>query len=200
VIPEESSIGAGQEFSSSATTTAARTMPREQRKRGKKHKNPAPDQAESYEENHSSEIIQEATPSWITHAPKHQEVQNLDEPFGQADQEVRAYFRTVDTQIKQWIEDAPHTVPVEGEDDGKPCLFEGRAAVQHAISERKLFFLAALQEMSGKELVLATDPECSTILERMLHSMDDFARRVFMDALSGSSPIWLTYSIVTLTE
>jgi nucleolar protein 9 len=49
-----------------------------------------------------------------------------------------------------------------------------------------MFFGAALQEMNGKERQLATDPECSTILERMLYSMDDFARRVFMDALSGS--------------
>lgn len=175
-------------------------MPREQRKRGKKHKNSAPEQAESYEENHSADTAQEATPSWITHAPKQQELQNVDEPFGQADQEVKAYFRTVDLQIKQWIEDAPHTALAEGEDDGKPCQFEGRAVVYHAISERRLFFLAALQEMSGKELVLATDPECSTILERILHSMDDFARRVFMDALSGSCPILPTYSILSLTD
>jgi nucleolar protein 9 len=45
--------------------------------------------------------------------------------------------------------------------------------------------MAALQEMNGKEKQLATDPECSPILERMLYSMDDFARRVFLDSLSG---------------
>ena len=50
-----------------------------------------------------------------------------------------------------------------------------------------LCFNAALNEVSSKELELATDPECSIILERMLHSMDDFALRVFMDRLSGSS-------------
>lgn len=54
------------------------------------------------------------------------------------------------------------------------------------MEERKLFFIAALSEMSGKEKQLAADPDCSNILERMIHSMDDFARRVFVDRLAGS--------------
>lgn len=54
------------------------------------------------------------------------------------------------------------------------------------IADRRMFFVAALTEMSGKEKELATDPDCSTILERMAYSMDDFARRVFMDRLTGS--------------
>jgi nucleolar protein 9 len=41
-------------------------------------------------------------------------------------------------------------------------------------------------EMSDKEKQLATDPDCSIILERMVYSMDDFARRVFVDRLAGS--------------
>lgn len=53
-------------------------------------------------------------------------------------------------------------------------------------SERRLFFVAALSEMRGKERQLATDPDCSLILERMAHSMDDFVRRVFMDSMAGS--------------
>jgi hypothetical protein len=43
-----------------------------------------------------------------------------------------------------------------------------------------LFFIAALTEMSNKERQLATDPDCSNILERMIYSMDDFARRVLL--------------------
>jgi len=46
--------------------------------------------------------------------------------------------------------------------------------------------MAALNEMHGKEKQLATDPDCSVILERMTHSMDDFVRRVFADSLAGS--------------
>jgi nucleolar protein 9 len=49
-----------------------------------------------------------------------------------------------------------------------------------------MFFVAALSEMAGREKQLATDPDCSVILERMCYSMDDFARRVFADSLSGS--------------
>lgn len=49
-----------------------------------------------------------------------------------------------------------------------------------------MFFVAALTEMRGKEKQLATDPDCSMILERMACSMDDFVRRVFMDSMAGS--------------
>jgi nucleolar protein 9 len=49
-----------------------------------------------------------------------------------------------------------------------------------------MFFVAALTEMVGKEKQLATDPDCSLVLERMTYSMDDFVRRVFVDSLIGS--------------
>lgn len=52
--------------------------------------------------------------------------------------------------------------------------------------DRRMFLLASLQEMTGKERELATDPDCSGVLERMTYSMDDFVRRVFMDSLAGS--------------
>jgi nucleolar protein 9 len=54
------------------------------------------------------------------------------------------------------------------------------------IIEKRLFFIAALGEMHGKEKQLATDPDCSVVLERMTYSMDDFVRRVFVDSLTGS--------------
>ena len=46
--------------------------------------------------------------------------------------------------------------------------------------------MAALTELSGKEKQLATDPDCSNVLERMAYSMDDFVKRVFLDRLAGS--------------
>ena len=54
------------------------------------------------------------------------------------------------------------------------------------IIEKRLFFIAALGEMHSKEKQLATDPDCSVVLERMTYSMDDFVRRVFVDSLTGS--------------
>ena len=49
-----------------------------------------------------------------------------------------------------------------------------------------MFMVAALSEVSGKEKLLATDPDCSNVLERMAYSMDDFVKRVFIDRLAGS--------------
>ena len=46
--------------------------------------------------------------------------------------------------------------------------------------------MAALTELSGKEKQLATDPDCSNVLERMAYSMDVFVKRVFLDRLAGS--------------
>ena len=61
-----------------------------------------------------------------------------------------------------------------------PCSTFGRAL------DRIMFLVAALQEISGKERELATDPDCAGGLERMAYSIDDFVRRVFMDSLTGS--------------
>ncbi len=52
--------------------------------------------------------------------------------------------------------------------------------------DKRIFLIAALQEISGKERELVTDPDYAGGLERMAYSMDDFVRRVFMDSLTGS--------------
>ncbi|KAI0751271.1 ARM repeat-containing protein [Daedaleopsis nitida] len=147
-------------------------MPRENRKRGKKHKKKAEEDVNTHHEEYPSQHedqAAEAGPSWIVSASDPAIDQNA--PFGFVDAEVKAYFRTVDVQIREWQETKPE---VDVDEDVDPN------------EDRRLFFVAALQEMSGKEKQLATDPDCSTILERMIHSMDDFVRRVFMDRLTGS--------------
>ncbi|KAI0662958.1 ARM repeat-containing protein [Cubamyces menziesii] len=148
-------------------------MPRENRKRGKKHKKKAEESADLNQE--SAPYVEEreaaeAGPSWIVSARDSTTV-DLNAPFGYVDSEIKAYFRTVDVQIREWQETKPEAVEDADVDPNE---------------DRRLFFVAALNEMSEKEKQLATDPDCSTILERMIHSMDDFARRVFMDRLSGS--------------
>ncbi|KAK0460084.1 armadillo-type protein [Desarmillaria tabescens] len=143
-------------------------MPHENRKRGKKHKKPIQD-PEFDEKQHTTDQVEpepEAGPSWIVPAANPQQ-EDSEVPFGYLDADVKAYFRTVDVQMRQWQD---REVEV---DDG----------------EKHTFFLAALTEMTGKEKQLATDPECSVVLERMVHSMDDFARRVFLDSLTGSYEI-----------
>ncbi|KAG6813198.1 hypothetical protein H0H92_013318 [Tricholoma furcatifolium] len=146
-------------------------MPRENRKRGKKHKKAV--------ENDSgpSEFqlpTQDLEPSWIRSAPNHDALEgqdiNQEAPFGYVDVDVKAYFRSVDVQMRDWQEQEEQIL----DQDTDPN------------EERRLFFVAALTEMGGKEKQLATDPDCSVILERMAYSMDDFVRRVFMDSLTGS--------------
>ncbi|KAF8894312.1 armadillo-type protein [Mucidula mucida] len=147
-------------------------MPRENRKRGKKHKKPAaePDVAQeqvSFEQPEAAE----AGPSWIIQKPEDTAEMDPEAPFGYLDADVKAYFRTVDVQMRQW-------------QDGSADIEEG--ALTRVAEEKRAFFVAALTEMNEKEKQLATDPDCSLILERVVHSMDDFARRVFADRLAGS--------------
>ncbi|KAK0436050.1 armadillo-type protein [Desarmillaria tabescens] len=109
------------------------------------------------------EVEVEAGPSWIIPNPQQEQEQDSEAPFGYLDVDVKVYFRTVDVQMWQWQD---REVEVDDE-------------------EKHMFFLAALTEMTGKEKQLVTDPECSVVLERMVHLMDDFARRVFLDSLMG---------------
>jgi nucleolar protein 9 len=94
-------------------------MPREQRKRGKKHRKeveePSIHHVEPvYEED---EEAPEAGPSWITKSNEHTQ-SDVDAPFGELDQDLKTYFRTVDTQMKQWIQE--HLEPAEGDEEKDP--------------------------------------------------------------------------------
>ena len=100
-------------------------MPRENRKRGKKHKKTAEDvpQFTQQEEEHAAEP--QAGPSWIVPAANNPDF-NPEAPFGYVDSEVKAYFRTVDVQIREWQE-AGQTVAEDGDTDpnegGMHCLY-----------------------------------------------------------------------------
>ncbi|KAK2464918.1 hypothetical protein APHAL10511_002994 [Amanita phalloides] len=139
-------------------------MPQENRKRGKKHKK------------HPQETVRDdlvdgsSGPSWIRPVGSGLHDANPEAPYGYVDNDVKAYFRTVDIQLRDWQE--IQEPDADGDKDPN--------------QDRHLFFVAALSEMTGKEKQLATDPDCSIILERMAHSMDDFVRRVFVDSLAGS--------------
>ncbi|KAG6328391.1 hypothetical protein ID866_10698, partial [Astraeus odoratus] len=145
-------------------------MPKELRKRGKKHKK-SQQEAQSSEKHVSYDEKPSAEPSWIISARKPETV-NPEAPFGYVDPDIKAYFRTVDDQIRAWQEEE-HVL-----DEDNADLDPNEA--------KRLFFVAALNEMSGNEKQLATDPDCSVVLERVLYSMDDFVRRVFLDSLCGS--------------
>ncbi|EIW82459.1 ARM repeat-containing protein [Coniophora puteana RWD-64-598 SS2] len=149
-------------------------MPQENRKRGKKHKKSEKQQEETFSS--FQEPAPEQNESWIIPAAKPDA--DLEAPFGYVDADIKAYFRNVDEQLRNWQQDG---TSVDQGDEVDPN------------EERRIFFLAALSEMSGNEKQLATDPDCSVILERMIHSMDDFVRRVFIDSLTGSFNILLKH-------
>ncbi|CAE6532593.1 unnamed protein product [Rhizoctonia solani] len=142
-------------------------MPREHRKRGKKKKeNKEVVKHELGQQD--EEIHEEPNTQWME---TNDEI-NLEAPFGYVDPDLKGYFRTVDVRIQDW-QSQDHV-----QDDANE---EGNTN-----EDKRMFLVAALSETSGKELQLSTDPDCSIILERMLHSMDDVVIRVFADRLCGS--------------
>ncbi|KAL5636681.1 hypothetical protein ACGC1H_000592 [Rhizoctonia solani] len=142
-------------------------MPREHRKRGKKKKENK-EVAEHESRQQDVEIHQEPNTQWM----ETNDEMNLEAPFGYVDPDLKGYFRTVDARIQDW-QSQDHA-----QDDANE---EGNTN-----EDKRMFLVAALSETSGKELQLSTDPDCSIILERMLHSMDDVVIRVFADRLCGS--------------
>lgn len=93
-------------------------MPRENRKRGKKHKKakeeewapPAP------QPEYQPEPEPQAGPSWIVAGPRADQI-NDEAPFGYVDSEVKAYFRTVDVQLREWQEEGYVAAPADGDTD-----------------------------------------------------------------------------------
>ena len=108
-------------------------MPRENRKRGKKNKKKAEEVAEVPEEHPARyEEEAEAGPSWIVPARDNSTI-DQNAPFGFVDAEVKAYFRTVDVQIREWQETKPE---VEADEDVDPN--EGAPHLSHLCSLHEL--------------------------------------------------------------
>ncbi|PPQ90877.1 hypothetical protein CVT25_007347 [Psilocybe cyanescens] len=152
-------------------------MPRENRKRGKKQNE---DESQFYQEPEPEpepQVEMREEPSWIVPATDNFGEIDPEATFGCIDADVKAYFRTVDIRIRDWQEAQEETAEGDGDVDPNEYM--------------RLFFIAVLLETRGKEKQLATDPDCSVILERMSYSMDDFVRRVFLDTLAGSYEVLL---------
>lgn len=78
-------------------------MPKEPRKRARKHK---PEAAPAYDDEEG------AAPSWIAQS----EPQPVEHPL---DQELKAYFRSVDIKLQEWAsEDAEHVQLIEDQREG----------------------------------------------------------------------------------
>ena len=97
------------------------SMPRENRKRGKKHKK-QPDQGPEQQHEKEPEPIVESLdkPSWIISGLKETEEANPGAPYGYVDADIKAYFRTVDVQIRDWQENREENVGEAGPEDADP--------------------------------------------------------------------------------
>ena len=81
-------------------------MPKELRRRGKRHKKSSTEHEHPAQKQDSLDEGPSSRPSWIVPRSDSQQEQeqqlNPEAPFGYVDPELKAYFRTVDDQLKEW--------------------------------------------------------------------------------------------------
>lgn len=85
-------------------------------------------------------------------------------PFGLVPAPMQSYFKEVNAQLSQMMQDED---PAEQSE------------------ERKMLLQSALDEMNNNELILATDPTCSLVLENMASQLDEKALRILLDRMTG---------------
>ena len=91
-------------------------MPKELRKRGRRHKTSRTEDKTPAQVRESLDEGSSAGPSWIVPRADSKQL-NPEAPFGYVDPELKAYFRTVDDQLKEWQQIRDYA---EGEEDVDP--------------------------------------------------------------------------------
>lgn len=101
--------------------------------------------------------------------------------YGLVPTDIRQYAMNVEILLdEQNFEDA------EGGDFVRIRLSKGLSTTNHnALLEQATFLGNIYRGFEDNELRLATDYDCSRILEKLLRLSDDFQLRVFMDRLTG---------------
>ncbi|GAA5934009.1 RNA-binding RNA processing protein NOP9 [Sporobolomyces koalae] len=96
------------------------------------------------------------------------------------DPDTKAYFQKVAEQIEEMQQNG------HGQREKQYVLDENGYEVEEELEdERPLLLRSALESLSGHEVALAGDNESSVVLERLLHAMDDSAKRVLLDRFTG---------------
>lgn len=105
--------------------------------------------------------------TWIRDAQA--AVEDAVAPFGFVDSEIKTYFKDVHQKLK----------------DAEVTLESALTEEDKKSSEHSLLLQAVIREIDGKELILATDPDMSVILEYMISFMQEKMVRVLMDRMMG---------------
>ncbi|KAE8269690.1 hypothetical protein A4X09_0g2657 [Tilletia walkeri] len=171
-------------------------MPRENkvRQRGKKKSKQQVDGEHEHEQQQP-----EQQPDWILSQQEHEQRQQQQQgqegqgqpahddfdastPFGLVAPEIKTYFKTAHADLVAAGRNNRSSAYTDIEEE------EGGDSEQH-----QLLLNAALQELSGHELALATDPDTSIVLEYIIDRINPTQLRVLADRLSGSLFILATH-------
>ena len=100
-------------------------MPKDLRKRGKRHKKSETNAQPPAQEPDPIDGGPSSGPSWIvSRAPdSNQDQVNSEAPFGYVDPEMKAYFRTVEDQLKEWQQNWGDADVVEDIDSNESKFF-----------------------------------------------------------------------------
>lgn len=98
----------------------------------------------------------------------------------ECDPDTKAYFVALSSQIDE-LQQLGHGSYGRQQGEGE----EEEDDDDVPADERPLLLRSALESLAGHEVELAGDNDTSVILERLLHAMDDFARRVLLDRFAG---------------
>ena len=96
-------------------------MPKDPRKRGKRHKKSEANPQPPTKEQEPIDSGPSSGPSWIvSRAPgTSQDQVDSEAPFGYVDLEMKAYFRTVEDQLKEWQQNWGDTEGAEDVDSNE---------------------------------------------------------------------------------
>lgn len=125
---------------------------------GKSERRRAPKRAKHVEEAEAEPMMEDdEVPSWV-------QPHDANTPFGLVAPPLQSYFKEVNGQLTELIQ--THDANARSE-------------------EKDMLLQAALSEMDGNELALATDPTCSLVLENMAPLLSEKALRVLLDRMAG---------------
>lgn len=144
---------------------------KQERKRGKKKRgyqhteeDPSEQQNADLDITADPSISASHAPTWIVDkVPK----ADVSAPFGLVDPDLKAYLRSAHTRLQELVSGVVDSARILEEDE-----------------DTKTMRNAMLDEIKGKELVLATDMDTSLILEDLLPTFGERQTRILADALS----------------